>query len=356
MYQMFTSGPIVSISKGSNSHLWQRRSTRRPSRKWNAAIDRRNFEQWHSAMVAGRFSEAWKINDENAQHWPSAHQLWNGESVAGRSIELQALHGFGDFVQMMRFVPDLNQLGCTVSFNIRPELRSLLPCFVGDFQVSEAVAPDHRCLSMEIMELLYALRVRTSDLPTACYLKVTPALAAYAGTQMNPASRLPKVGIVWSGSTWDPERWIPEDQLKQLLELDCCEWWSMQGPESCGLPSAHLRQVTTGGLLEFAAAIQNLDLLITVDTLAAHIAGAMGKPVWVLLKKEADWRWLRGRADSPWYPSMRLIRQTSTGDWPEVLDYVKTELEIAFGGASDGMEAYTATISSSSCCFSTRSA
>jgi hypothetical protein len=186
--------------------------------------------------------------------------------------------------------------------------------------------------SLEMMELPYALRLRIRQLPALKnYLHVPPELTAQKRLQMRTRSGVPKIGIVWSGSSWDPERWIPFDRLRPLLDMTCFDWLSMQG----GLSSSfdchpHLRGVgryTSGSLLEFAAAIQALDLLITVDTLAAHIAGALGIEVWVLLKKRADWRWMQNRSDSPWYPSMRLFRQHEAGDWADVLSTVQTELE-----------------------------
>ena len=298
---------------------------------WDAEVSRRDFAEWHAAMSAGAYSTAWAINDLRAQHWPSAHQLWSGEPLAGRSLELQALHGFGDFVQMMRFIPTLNRLGCDVSLNVRPELKALLPYFEGRFRMLEEREPHPQRLTLEAMELPYALRIRELDLPRAGhYLRLPAGVTAQVRRQMNPMSLLPKIGIVYSGSAWDPERWIPAEQVEPLLEVTGCEWWNMQGPDATqeghGLPMHHLARAARGGLLEFAAAIKNLDLLVTVDTLAAHVAGAVGTPVWLLLKKEADWRWMRDRADSPWYPGMRLLRQRSPGNWAGVIKQVRTEL------------------------------
>ncbi len=333
MRQSITSGRTQTVSSFRPGE--QRWTKKPPIKPWDEQANRRNFRRWHAAMAAGAFSEAWNINDEEAQHWPSAHQLWNGTPLRGRSIDLHALHGLGDFVQMMRFVPRLNQLGCDITLNVRPELMPLLPCFSGSFRTAAETRSTRHCVAVEMMELLYALRVEPAHLPaSANYLRLPPSLTTDLRERMNTGSCLPKAGVVWSGSAWDPERWIPVEHLAPLLQLKCCEWWSMQGPESAqegdGLPLLHFDKAGKGGLLEFAAAIQNLDLLITADTLAAHIAGALGKPVWVLLKKDADWRWLKGRVDSPWYPTMRLFRQAEHGAWTAVLSQVRDAVWSAF--------------------------
>ena len=313
------------------SHLATPLPAREQRLPWNPEKNRQRFEDWCDAMRKGDFGTAWTINDLERQHWPSAHQLWNGQPLDHASIELEARHGLGDFVQMMRFVPVLNQLGCAVSINVRPELLSIAECFSGRFTTNARWDRQSKHSPLEIMELPYALRLQSKQLPKVTnYLHPPSELRARTRLQMNTRSGVPKIGIVWSGSSWDPERWIPFSRLQPLLGMTCCEWWAIQG----GLPTSfashpHLRHVAGYGdasLVDLAATIQALDLLITVDTLAAHIAGALGVEVWVLLKKHADWRWMQNRSDSPWYPSMRLFRQEDPGDWTGVLSAVQTEL------------------------------
>ena len=300
-------------------------------RLWNPDHNRRRFEDWCTAMREGESEEAWSINDREGQHWPSAHQLWNGEPLQQGTIELESRHGLGDFVQMMRFVPVLNEMGCTVSVKVRPELQALAPCFKGAFTTRALCDRPSRLHSVEIMELPYALRLHSTQLPArTSYLTLPIEVTARQRVHMGTRSGVRKIGIVWSGSSWDPERWIPFHDLRPLLNMTCVEWWSMQGgPTPSSQFHPHLRQLggqNSGSLVDFAASIQALDLLITVDTLAAHIAGALGKEVWVLLKKQADWRWMQDRSDSPWYPSMRLFRQQEAGDWASVLTTVQSEL------------------------------
>ncbi len=282
-------------------------------------------------MSKGNFEAAWTVNDLEGQHWPSAHQCWSGEPLTSVAVELQARHGLGDFVQMMRFVPALNELGCSVSINVRPEIRTLAAHFSGTFTLGPGRDPRRKHETLEMMELPYALRLQPDELPVSTsYLQLPSHLTADKRLQMKTGSSLPKVGIVWSGSSWDPERWISFDRLAPLLDMSCCEWWGMQ--ESAVTSSKRHPRLRTlashgdGSLVGLASAMHGLDLLITVDTLAAHIAGALGIEVWLLLKKHADWRWMQNRADSPWYPTMRLFRQKDPGDWHGVISTVQREL------------------------------
>ena len=146
-----------------------------------------------------------------------------------------------------------------------------------------------------------------------------------------------RVGLVWSGSprhTRDRQRSIPLAQLSALTEIPGVTFYSLQkGPAAKDLLDMpiDMNLVDLSGYLndfsDTAAAIANLDLLITVDTAVAHLAGALGKPVWILLTRNPDWRWLLDREDSPWYPSARLFRQHAAGDWSPVIERVHRELQ-----------------------------
>jgi ADP-heptose:LPS heptosyltransferase len=170
------------------------------------------------------------------------------------------------------------------------------------------------------------------------YLQADPqlahAIAQHFGASANTGLR---VGLVWSGSprhTRDPQRSIPLSQLCALTEILGTTFYSLQkGPAAKDLLNMpiDMNLVDLSGYLndfaDTAAAIANLDLVITVDTAVAHLAGALGRPVWILLTRNPDWRWLLAREDSPWYPTARLFRQDKASDWHSVIDRVHTELQ-----------------------------
>ena len=147
---------------------------------------------------------------------------------------------------------------------------------------------------------------------------------------------------MWAAGGWNPSRSIPVTYFADLLEnlrTAAVEVWSLQGPGASAeaarlFASGSLRDGTpaTEGVLALAASIASMDLVITVDTLAAHVAGAMGVPVWLLLEERADWRWMHDREDSPWYPSMRLFRCGAGEGWAELVRRVRLALEARFAG------------------------
>src|SRR5690349_9178112 len=139
-------------------------------------------------------------------------------------------------------------------------------------------------------------------------------------------TRRPAVGLVWRAGEWDEQRSILFGELSPLLALDA-DWYVLQGadtlddrPRGFGIP------VGTNDIVEAAAAIRALDLVITIDSMTAHLAGALAARVWTLLPRDADWRWMDQRDDSPWYPTMRLFRQPARGDWKSVIASVTHEL------------------------------
>ena len=144
-------------------------------------------------------------------------------------------------------------------------------------------------------------------------------------------SDLPRVGLVWAAGEWNPSRSIPFELFRNLrFEMEC-EFWNLQGGPSHGewtSPFTHSRDIAEigDGLLNLACVIRELDLVITIDTLAAHLAGALGTPAWLLLQFAADWRWLAAGKTSPWYPSLRIFRQSSPGNWPDLIHLVHQEL------------------------------
>ena len=300
------------------------------------AIQKYTFADWAKAMSTGRFSRAWQINDVTGNHWPSAHHL--GATGNGKHVPLtvRSLHGIGDAVQMLRYAPQLNLLAAHTAFHVPEVLRPIARCFYGvDNLVSEA-SPTTDSPSplreVEMSELPYLFRTTVADLPLATnYLRLPSSVVA--GTHLLMGRRTkPRIGLVWAGGEWDRERWVPLPLLATIIGNKRFEWWSLQGGpharDAANLPLRNVLEICGNGLMPLTAAIVNLDLVISVDSLAVHLAGALGKPAWLMLKHHADWRWMKQRSDNPWYPSLRLFRQSSPGEWKNVLSAITEALEI----------------------------
>ena len=296
------------------------------------------FESWAHAMTSGSFETAWRMNDCCGSHWPSAHRLWDEQSLQGANLVVHAKHGLGDAVQMLQYAKRLCDLSASVQFKVPANLGALLPYFHGvesGSTGSPSSSETHRAniIELEMMELPYLFRTRLEDLPLAIdYLAIPKPISTQYITYTG-CTRKPRIGIVWAGGEWDRERWVPLNLLLPLIANDTYEWWNLQGgsaaSEGYQLPMKKISRSSDQGLVALAAIVSHLDLVITVDTLAAHLASALGKPTWLMLKHYADWRWLSGRDDSPWYPSLRLFRQPSPGNWEGVITSIERALEEA---------------------------
>ena len=135
------------------------------------------------------------------------------------------------------------------------------------------------------------------------------------------------IGLVWRAGDWFPQRSLSDDALARLADIENVHWHALQYPPR--QPPFPADDLACADICDLASRMQQLDLLISVDTMAAHLAGALALPVWTLLNTDCDWRWLRDRDDSPWYPTMRLFRQPACGDWQPVIDRVREALRIA---------------------------
>jgi hypothetical protein len=302
--------------------------------------DRCAAGRWMAHMFAGDLASAWRESDAiRGRGKPDPHRLWTGESIEGRRVIVRCLHGYGDAIQFLRYAPRLRTLAAEVTYEVPPALYELAPYIDGvDSVVTwgrlEPVTPICWDTQIEVMELPYIFRTQIRDLPVAEHYLHLPQ------TRCNCVNRKmgrnhPRVGVVWAAGDWNPTRSIPFPVFSALLSEPCCEFWSLQGGAAQSdwnqlPPSPRLRDSADlgDGLLTLACVISQLDLVITVDTLAAHLAGAMGIPAWVLLQHAADWRWMARGTTSPWYPSLRLFRQHVSGGWPGVIEEVKQELHL----------------------------
>jgi hypothetical protein len=258
---------------------------------------------------------------------------------------VRCYHGLGDTVQFARLLPLLRARCTSVALWAQPALLELLRSCAG----IDRLEPLHdgepdidRDIDIELLELPHALRLTLESIPAR-----VPYIHPHdeSGGRMREAAfanrdrRAPRVGLCWLSGDWDPARSVPRGTLRPLMHVPGLRWFSLQyPPRSRPFPMFDL---ACRDLHAFAARMLHLDLVISVDTLTAHLAGAMGLPVWLLLPTQCDWRWLRARGDSPWYPTMRLVRQRRAGEWERVIESVATALHVfsssfARGGASTG--------------------
>ncbi len=286
------------------------------------------FQRWAETMSMGRFEEGWQINDRLGCHWPSAHRLWDGQGINDLNITACLRHGLGDAVQMLRYAPLISRLGGSVRYEVPEPLKPLLAYFDGVLDCSNSqISPG---TAIEMLELPYLFRTQLTDLPLLTrYLVLPDTLINHCRNLMGPTRRR-RIGLVWAGGEWDRERWVQFAMLDPLIRDKRFEWWNLQGgsalSEGLGSPLRTTSGMLGGGLIELAATMANLDLVITIDTLAAHMAGAIGIPTWLMLKCEGDWRWMKGRSDSPWYPSLRIFRQLTSGNWKSVIEQIHQAL------------------------------
>ena len=287
---------------------------------------------WMAHIRRGDFAAAWRVSDavlrgrggESCAHLPRHEQwVWNGAPVDGKRVLVRCYHGLGDTLQFIRFAAPLREVAREVIVWAQPELIPLLSTARGIDRILPLHdgAPDAAFdVDVEVMELAHLFRSTPATLPSAVpYLHADPAPLARDG-------RL-GVGVVWRAGDWDERRSIPPALLSPLAELSGVTIHVLQ--RGSGL---HERPPGFGVLsgsddvLETARAMKALDLVISVDSMPAHLAGALGVPVWTLLHADPDWRWMQGRDDSPWYPTMRLFRQPRAGDWAAVIARVAAEL------------------------------
>jgi tetratricopeptide (TPR) repeat protein len=280
---------------------------------------------------------------------PFPQPQWTGHDVTGETILLHAEQGFGDTIQFVRYVPMVAARGARVILECQPELCGLLKDVPGAERVIARGGPlpsfDLQC---PLLSLPRAFNTTLQTIPAQqAYLTMDPERLKLLAGKLSLARHSLNVGLCWSGSSThsndanrsiDPARLIP-------LASNGVTFYSLQKRdrnEAAPDVLAKLALRDLGNqLVDFsdtAGVISNLDLVISVDTAVAHLAGALGKPVWLLLPFAADWRWLLSREDSPWYPGMRLFRQKKAGDWEGVIRRVADELR---GCSQSGMRSHS---------------
>jgi tetratricopeptide (TPR) repeat protein len=288
------------------------------------------------------FALRWRKHDYDALAVPEVAE-WRGEPLDGRRLLVVGEQGFGDHFQFLRFARVLQQRGATVDLCVREPLLPLLERIPG---VNRAFSgkPDgtrngEYDFWVPMMSVPCCLGTELSTIPAELpYLFADEAKVKAWRKRMGPVNKLKrKVGLVWAGSpTFGNDRYrsMMLADLSELSKLKNIAWYALQKgaahAQLADAPSAFRAHDFTAFLIcfdETAALIMHLDLVIAVDTGVAHLAAALGKPVWLLLPANADWRWLQARSDTPWYPGMRLFRQKRAGDWGTVVAEVAEALQ-----------------------------
>lgn len=295
-------------------------------------------------LSIGRFAEGWChyefrwLGDAQRPSRPHfVRPLWDGQDIRGKTILLRAEQGVGDIVQFVRYAPLVKALGAMVCLRIRPGLERLAACFPGiDRFVSIADEDSEFDYHIPLLSLPRIFGTGLGSIPADVpYLRVDSGSAERWAARLSSVRGL-KIGVVWAGNpdhVNDRNRSIPLLLLKPIFGKVGAKYYSLQvgrGTEELVEASSPPIEALGSELKDFTdtvALISALDLLICVDTSVAHLAGALGKEVWVLLPTPADWRWLRDREDSPWYPTMRLFRQKVPGEWKEVIERVADALD-----------------------------
>jgi tetratricopeptide (TPR) repeat protein len=303
-------------------------------------------------LLMGDFAGGWQ---DFEQRWaqPNIAQRslprprWDGSSLEGKTILVHAEQGHGDTIQFVRFLPMVKERGGTVLFECQTSLARLLAGVAGTDHVIPAGTPlPPYDVQVPLLSLPAIFGTTLAAVPAAVpYLRTDPNLVELWRQELAPVQGF-KLGIAWQGSIDHPgdrHRSIPLTRFETLARVPGTRLVSVQkgpGTEQLKEYTGRISQLPslTGAFpildlgdrletfLDTAAVLLNLDLVITVDSAVAHLAGALGVPVWVLLPFTSDWRWLRERSDSPWYPTMRLFRQRRFGDWEEVFAHVAANL------------------------------
>ncbi len=308
-----------------------------------------HFNQGITYLLVGDFARGWPKHE---YRWQTVQRhvrrdfrkpLWLGnEPIEGRTVLAHAEQGLGDTLQFVRYVPELVSRGASVVLEVQPSLSSLLSSMGG---VSRLVAKGETLPYFD-------LHCPLLSLPLACSLAGEYPIPGNTPYLRAPADRVekwkpsvsamegPKVGFVWFGNREhcnDRNRSLPPDLAAALVRETPFRLVSLQkgikDPADAALAAMPQVIDLAAGVSDFsdtAAIIGGLDLVITVDTSVAHLAGTLGKPVWILLPFAPDWRWLLMRGDSPWYPTARLFRQEKPGDWCSVIKAVQVELRNRF--------------------------
>ncbi len=321
---------------------------------WRADFADAHWAESMERLRLGDYAEGWRKYEWRRRKPDFKNTLrrfaqpeWSGDTdPAGLRILLHAEQGFGDLLQFCRYAPLLAQRRARVILAAQPSLRAVLGSLPGIEVIADGEALPQFDIHCPVMSLPFAFRTTVETIPAQVpYLRADPSRAQHWANVLGPRRR-PRVGLVWSGNprqSNDKARSLPLAKLSPLFGLQA-EFISLNKE----IREADRSDFARSGLLplgeqltdfaDTAALVENLDLVIAVDTAVAHLAGAMGKPLWILLAKNADYRWLLEREDSPWYPTARLFRQSTRGEWTAVIERVTHELAVKLVSSTNATE------------------
>jgi hypothetical protein len=292
--------------------------------------------EWADALRRNDFQRAWELSDRSLRayclsgaikHAGERHlqRVWRGEDLNRKSVLVRCYHGLGDTIQFIRFAKRLREIAREVIVWCQPELLSL----VRQVEGVDRVLPLHDGtpdagfdVDIEVMELAHALRATPQLVSDSVpYLPRTVC-------KKQPGSAL-SIGIVWEAGNWNPCRSLPAHLFTRLLEQGDVRLLSLQQGRGRALAaSIPADDVAVPDIETLAARIMQLDLVISVDTMVAHLAGALSAPVWTMLHRDCDWRWPENSSETIWYPTMRLFHQNTAGDWIGVMEEIAEELKL----------------------------
>jgi hypothetical protein len=295
-------------------------------------------------LQLGEWASAWPLYEarESCREFTSqieelGRTIWDGQRIKGHRILLVAEQGAGDAIQFIRYARDLAESGMIVLVHCQPALERLFAAVPWIENVSTGSQPDFDSTCL-IMSLPHRFGTNPQSIPSD-----VPYLQPLSRADNQETRDMPRIGLVWAGTprnTRDEWRSCPREALAPLLEIPGLAFQSLQfgwrpEAEDTAWSTVSPLEETVTDYADTAEVIAGLDLVISVDTSVAHLAGALGKPVWMLLGRHADWRWLLDRPDTSWYPTMRLFRIGSNdgaGDqvenWDNLVSQVAAELRV----------------------------
>lgn len=299
-----------------------------------------------SLLTAGYWDEGWRKYEwrlksrQLAPEWENiSTPHWQGNVEKDCVLLIKAEQGMGDTLQFCRYIPFVLARGMQVLLEVQPPLARLMESLVGAERVFAKGQPlPHYDCYCPMMSLPLIFATRPDKIPASIpYLSVRESDLSRWKQHMPQNEGLLKVGLVWAGSSrahspglvaTDRRRSVAPEMFAPLMDITGIHFYSLQklGPKALSHWNLTDLMDDCGDFLDTAALVANLDLIISVDTAVAHLAGALGKQIWLLNRFDTCWRWQLGREDSPWYPTMRLFRQQQPGNWEDVISRVKTEL------------------------------